>query len=119
MLGSSITLVERTGFSIRSRFNQGSLWEASYVGERTVSHVSRIQRNIHLLLGSLYFMKTSVKSAIQEQGGQERSRQNLETLLQYYVGESSRSLQERSKEHQRDYKAGSDKSHMQKHKMVP
>ena len=46
---------------------------------------------------------------------QEESLKDIRELAAVYLGESSRSLKERSKEHHRDYRKMAEDSHMNKH----
>ena len=117
-LGFSIKVVERTGTSIRNKFSQGSLWEGTLCGREDCTPCSQDTEKHPPCTRVSVLYENICKDCNPGAGGKGDIKIKTGDTPSIYVGESSRSLQERGKEHQGDYKARSEKSHMHKHRMV-
>ena len=118
-LGFGVKIVERTGASIRSMFSQGSLWEGTQCGRGKecitcsqgtetlppCTRVSVVYENICALCNK-------------DAGGEKEIVTDLDAPPSIYIGESSRSIQERAKEHHADLLHRREKSHMLKHRVL-
>ena len=100
-LGFFIKVVERTGSSIRIKFSQGSCGRASCVPCLQDTEENPPCTTVSVLKKHPLRVQSWSK-------GKGRSHAGVTPTI--YVGEFSRSLQERSKEHHRDFKAGSKKA---------
>ena len=117
-LGFSIKVVERTGTSIRNKFSQGSLWEGTLCGREDCTPCSQDTEEHPPCTRVSVLYENICKDCNPEAVGKGDIKIKTGDTPSIYVGESSRSLQERGKEHQGDYKARSEKNHMHKHRMV-
>ena len=118
IIGFGIKVVERAGRSLGSQFPLTSLWDGAACGR---------QECITCTHGEEDIPPCTQKSVVYENvcglcniGAKEAKelkevRSEVPTI---YVGETSRSIKERSEEHWSSYKSGSEKSHMMKHQTM-
>ena len=115
-----VKVVERTGTALKSRFSQGSLWEGIRCGRGEKECVTCYQDCETLppctRVSVMYENICAVCNP--EARGKKEVKKIQEDPPSVYVGETSRSLQERSQEHHADLRNGRDKSHMLKHRML-
>ena len=114
-------MVERTGADLKHSFPQSSLWEGEHCGRGDCTTCNQ---------GAEFKTNCSKKSAVYENtcllcntgaGGKEELREIETSTPSLYVGETSRTIKERSGEHWSAYK-GSQKakagSHIFKHQQL-
>ena len=118
MLGFRVKAVERNGSTLRNQFPQSSLWEGEHCGRSTCITCNQ---------GAEFSTNCTKKSAVYENicaecnkgaGGKEEVREVDTQVPSLYIGETSRTLQERGREHWADYRGGAkakQKSHIFKH----
>ena len=118
MLGFGVKVVERNGSSLRSKFPQSSLWEGEHCGrgacvtcnqgadfKTPCTRKSTVYENVCVLCNAGAGSKDEVKDLDME-------------VPSLYVGETSRTIQERAREHWADYRGGEKakmRSHIYKH----
>ena len=112
-LGFGIKIVGRCGSSLRSKFPLSTLWEGSQCGRKDCTTCTQGAEKIPQCT------KTSVvyENICQKCNKEARGKKELESVVEdsIYIGESSRSIYERSKEHWEDWRSRSSKSHILKH----
>ena len=112
-LGFGVKVIERTGSSLKSRFPLSNLWDGSKCGRE---ECTMCNQGAEVLPN---FTKPSVLyeniCSVCNEGA--AAKKELERVKDgsIYVGESSRSIFERSQEHWSDWRTGSDKSHIKRH----
>ena len=107
-----VKVVERTGSSLRSHFSQGSLWHGLKCGRgedcvpcnQGAEEIPPCTR-----VSALYENFCTICNPGAKESKEVKAVMDTPSL---YVGETSRSLQERFKEHHEDLKKKSEKSHM-------
>ena len=112
-LGFAIRVVERNGRSLRSRFPLTNLWDGTPCPRQDCITCSQ---------GAEVLPQCTKVSVVYEnlcqacnEGAAGKKELKVVKDGSIYVGESSRSIFERSREHWRDFKCGSDKSHILRH----
>ena len=112
-LGFGIKIVERCGSSLRSKFPLSTLWEGSKCGRKDCTTCNQNAEKIPHCTKTSVVYENICQRCNKEAGGKK----DLENVVEdsIYVGESSRSIYERSKEHWEDWRSKSSKSHILKH----
>ena len=117
-LGFKIKVVERTGRSLGSKFPLGNLWDGTRCGrEDCVTCEQEGEELPKCTKTNLVYENICVDcnpGAIGK-GEEEQIRIDIPTV---YIGETSRSLYERAKEHYDGARKGEAKNHMIKHKLM-
>ena len=118
-VGFSVKVVERTGRSLKNQFPLTTLWDGSGCGRGEC---------ITCTQGAEMYPPYTQRSVVYENvcglcnEGAKEARELKESrdmeVPSIYVGESSRSIQERSMEHWADFRKGSSKSHILKHQTM-
>ena len=113
-----VKVVERAGASLRSKFSQGALWEGlqSGRGEDCVPCSQDSEINPPYTRASAVYENFCNFCNPEARGSKE-----IKTVVDppsVYVGETSRSPQERMKEHQEDDRKQRERSHMWKHRAL-
>ena len=117
MVGFRVKIVERTGTSLKSLFPTNNLWDGQMC-ER--EDCTTCQQGAEMLPNCTKssVLYENVCGLCNPKAGEDKEltgvRLDIPTL---YVGESSRTIYERSKEHWSDWRSKSDSSHMWKHQM--
>ena len=118
ILGFGVKIVERNGASLKSKFPQASLWEGAHCGRAKCITCNQ---------GAEYITPCSRKSVVYENicahcnqgaGAKEEIRDLDERIPSLYIGETSRTIQERGLEHWAAYrgnKKSKEGSHIYKH----
>ena len=111
-------MVERTGSSIRTLFSQGSLWQGQECGrgEECLPCSQDAEDKPPCTRVSALYENFCVSCNPEAKGSKEFAVKMDPPSI--YIGETSRSLQERFKEHQDDRRKESEKSHMWKHSVL-
>ena len=117
VVGFKVKVVERTGTSLKSLFPTNNLWDGQMC-ER--EDCTTCQQGAEMLpnCNKSSVLYENVCGICNPKAGEDKEltgiRQDIPTL---YVGENSRTIYERSKEHWRDWRSKTDSSHMWKHQM--
>ena len=115
ILGFGIKVVERSGCSLKSQFPQSSLWEGNHCGRESCITCNQ---------GADFITPCSRKSLVYENtcaacntmaGSKEGVKETDPEIPSLYVGESSRTIQERGLEHWAAFKRNKKDSHIWKH----
>ena len=115
ILGFGIKVVERSGSSLKSQFPQASLWEGAHCGRESCITCNQ---------GADFMTPCSRKSLVYENacaacntmaGSKEGVKETDPEIPSLYVGESSRTIQERGLEHWADFRRNKKDSHIRKH----
>ena len=116
-LGFRVKVAERTGQSLGSKFPLNTLWDGMKCGRKDCTTCEQGLEELppctrmNLLYENIC---TKCNPGAKGKGELEQVRDDIPTL---YVGESSRSVYERSKEHWRGAHKGEAKNHMVKHQI--
>ena len=115
ILGFGVKVVERSGSSLKSQFPQASLWEGSHCGrDSCITCNQGADFMTHCSKKSLVYENTcatcNTKASSKE--GVTETDSDIPSL---YVGESSRTIQERGLEHWADFRRNKKDSHIRKH----
>ena len=117
-LGFKVKVVERTGRSLGSQFPLGSLWDGAKCGRKDCVTCEQEGEELpQCTRTNLVYENICVgcNPGALRKGELEQIRSDVPTV---YIGETSRSIYERSKEHYEGAKRGSTKNHMVKHRMM-
>ena len=112
-LGFGIKVVERCGSSLRSRFPLSTLWEGNQCGRKDCTTCTQGAEKIPQCTKTSVVYENICQKCNKEAGGKKELESVVEDSI--YIGESSRSIYERSKEHWEDWRSRSSKSHILKH----
>ena len=112
-LGFGIKIVERCGSSLRSRFPLSTLWEGNQCGRKDCTTCTQGAEKIPQCTKTSVVYENICQKCNKEAGGKKELEKVVEDSI--YIGESSRSIYERSKEHWEDWRSRSSKSHILKH----
>ena len=112
-LGFGIKIVERCGSSLRSRFPLSTLWEGNQCGRKDCTTCTQGAEKIPQCTKTSVVYENICQKCNKEAGGKKELESVVEDSI--YIGESSRSIYERSKEHWEDWRSRSSKSHILKH----
>ena len=112
-----VKVVERTGSSLRSKFDQGSLWEGAGCGRVKEDCVTCHQEcEVIPPCTRVSVLYENICADCNPDARGEKPVKNIKNdPPSVYIGESSRSLQERSQEHHADLKHRRERNHMLKH----
>ena len=117
IMGFNVKVVERTGSSIKSLFSQSSLWDGAQCGrDACITCTQGAEMLPPCTRKSLVY--ENVCSICNEGAGAKKELTNINPeIASIYVGETSRTVQERAKEHWADTRGakGVEGSHMLKH----
>ena len=117
IIGFGVKVVEKTGRSIKSSFPLSSLWDGAACGrEECITCKQGADKLPPCTRRSVVYENSCVEcnqGADGEEGG--AGHQGVPQIPSVYVGESSRSLQERAVEHWRAAKSSKQTSHMRVH----
>ena len=117
-LGFTVKTVEKTGSKLRSKFPLYNLWDGIPCGR---------QECIPCGQGAEFVQPCTKTSVVYENvcldcnpgaGGEKELREIKTSIPTAYVGETSRSIWERTKEHWSSYKSRSSDSHLLKHQEI-
>ena len=114
-LGFRTKIVERTGATLRSKFPLASLWDGSPCGrEECVTCTQGLEEIPPCTRMNLIYENICMKCnpGAGNKGDLEMVRDDIPTI---YVGETSRSIHERGKEHWGGVRSSNQKNHMIKH----
>ena len=116
-LGFKTKVVERTGQTLGSKFPLASLWDGSPCGRGDcVTCTQGLEEIPPCTRNSLLYENICLKC---NPGARNRSKEEIELVRDdiptIYVGETSRSIQERSKEHWGGVRSRNQNNHMVKH----
>ena len=118
ILGFNIKVVERVGGKLKDRFSQAKLWEGADCGRDSCVTCHQ---------GAEFYTPCTRRSAVYENtcalcnegaSGKKEIQMASESVPSLYVGETSRTIQERALEHWKNYRGSSkeqQKSHIFKH----
>ena len=114
-LGFSIKVVERTGSTLRSKFPLYNLWEGAICGRSDCIPCDQ---------GAEFVQQCTKKSVVYENiclecnpgaDGKRELKELKTSVPTAYIGETSRSIKERTKEHWGAYSSKNKESHILKH----
>ena len=115
-----VKIVERTGTALRNMFGQGSLWDGAQCGRGQGECVTCHQECEVLppcTRVSLVYENICTKCN-PDAGGKKEIKKIKDDPPSVYIGETSRSIQERAAEHHADLRNRREKSHMLKHQVL-
>ena len=114
-LGFTMKIVERTGASLRSQFPLYNLWEGAACGRgECIPCAQEVEFKQPCTTNSMVYENVCV-SCNPGTGGKRELESLVTTIPTAYVGETSRSIMERTKEHWSSYRSKHKKSHLLKH----
>ena len=112
-VGFGVKVVERNGSSLRSLFPLNNLWEGAPCGrEECIPCTQGAEEPPRCNKASMVY-ENVCRRCNRGAGGKKELQDVVEGSI--YVGESSRTLYERSREHQKDWESRKEKSHIAKH----
>ena len=116
MLGFRFRGVERAGSSLASLLSNKNPWKGTACG-RAKCHTCRqnTEKLEQCTKSNVVYESRCVSCNGQEKGKDDINLKESRELPSIYVGETSRSLMERTQEHHRDYEKNTNDSHMVKH----
>ena len=118
-LGFRVKVVERTGRSLGSKFPLSNLWNGSKCGrgDCTTCEQGGEEELPDCTKQNLVYENVCVpcNSGARGRGEQEPFKTDIPTV---YVGETSRSIYERSREHWEGARKGNNKNHMARHQVL-
>ena len=118
-LGFGIKVVERAGASLRSKFSQGALWDGAKCGRGDdCITCSQSTETLPPCTRVSVVYENHCTICNQEAGGTQEARTVENAPPSIYIGETSRSIQERALEHHADLRNKREKSHMYKHRVL-
>ena len=112
-IGIGIKVVERNGNPLRSRFSLNNLWDGAPCGRGECTTCTQGAELLPKCTKSSVVYENICRKCNEEAGGKKE----LEVVKEgsTYVGESSRTLYERGKEHHKDWESKKERSHILKH----
>ena len=114
-LGFTMKIVERTGASLRSHFPLYNLWEGAACGRgECIPCAQEVEFKQPCTTNSMVYENVCV-SCNPGTGGKRELESLVTTIPTAYVGETSRSIMERTKEHWSSYRSKHKESHLLKH----
>ena len=117
-LGFKIKVVERSGRSLGSKFPLGNLWDGNQCGRRDCVTCEQGGEDLpNCTKTNLVYENICVdcNPGARKKDEEEQIRVDIPTV---YIGETSRSLYERAKEHYDGARKGEAKNHMVKHNLM-
>ena len=116
MLGYRFRVVESAGTKLSDIFSNKKIWQRNACG-RKHCHPCRqeSEKKEDCSTENILYESRCKECNGKEKGKEEGDLRDSRKEPSIYVGESSRSLMERSKEHHDDYKKNKEESHMSKH----
>ena len=114
IIGFGIKVVERTGRSLKSIFPLSSLWDGTKCGRNSCITCSQRTEELPPCTRRSVLYE-NICSNCNKGAGSKGEVENKGDIPSIYVGETSRTLQERGMEHLAALKGGSERSHMRKH----
>ena len=118
ILGFTVKIVGRTGASLKSQFPLYSLWDGNkYSREECIPCEQGTKEAPPCTKKSIVYENFCVRCNPSAKGKEEVKELNSE-VPSIYVGESSRSLMERTREHWGAYRNGNSESHIRKHYLL-
>ena len=117
-LGFRVKVVERTGQTLGSKFSQSSLWEGTMCGrENCITCKQEAEEIPPCTLSNLIYENicSECNPGATKKGELGSMKEGAPSL---YVGESSRTIYERSVEHWGGVRKNDDKNHMIKHQIL-
>ena len=115
LLGFGVKVVEKAGRSLRSCFPLTTLWDGAPCGRAACITCTQGAEIIPPCSRKSVMYENICKGCNKGAGG-KREVESSSEIPSIYVGETSRTLQERGLEHQRDARNQTEKSHMFKHR---
>ena len=112
-IGFGVKIVERSGSTLRSRFPLNNLWDGAECGRADCVTCTQGAEIIPPCTKSSIVYENICGRCNQGAGGEKDLKEVKDGSL--YVGETSRTIYERSKEHWGDWGSRSDKSHILRH----
>ena len=120
-MGFSVKVVERTGTTLRNKLPQSNLWEGAPCGrDDCTTCLQESERQVPCTRRSLVY-ENVCKKCNKGAGGKEEVKVENPEIPSIYVGETSRTIKERSKEHWGAFKGGKkakEGSHIYKHQEI-
>ena len=117
-IGFGVKVVERTGDTLRSRFPLTNLWEGAKCGRKECKTCEQECEELPNCTRTSVVYE-NICSECNEGAGKKGSLKSMkEGAPSLYVGETSRSLFERTKEHWGAWESRSEKSHILKHQQM-
>ena len=117
-LGFGVKVVERTGDTLRSRFPLTNLWEGAKCGRKECRTCEQECEELPNCTRASVVYENICKECNEGAGNKGELKKVKEGAPSLYVGETSRSLFERTKEHWGAWESKSDKSHILKHQLM-
>ena len=114
-LGFTIKTVERTGATLRSKFPLYNLWEGAKCGRRDCIPCDQGAEFVQLCTKNSVVYENICLECNPGAEGKKELRELVTTIPTAYIGETSRSIKERTKEHWGAYSSRNKESHMLKH----
>ena len=116
MLGFKFRVVEAAGTSLADMLSNKNLWQGSACGRKHCHPCQqKSERREECSKENVLYESRCTECNGMEKGKEESVTKDSRDSPSIYVGETSRSLMERSKEHHEDYKRQREDSHMMKH----
>ena len=112
-LGFNIKVVERNGSTLRSRFPVTNLWEGSQCGRSDCTTCNQGAEKLPQCTKTSVLYENICHKCNEGAGSSKELTDVKEGSI--YIGESSRSIYERSKEHWSDWRSKLERSHILKH----
>ena len=116
-IGFGVKVVERTGATLRSKFPLTNLWDGAKCGRGDCVTCEQGAKVLPACSRTSVVYENVCSTCNPEAGAKELGSIN-DKVPSLYVGESSRTLYERTGEHWKDVRSNSDKSHMIRHQQL-
>ena len=114
-LGFKIKVVEKIGASLRSKFPLYNLWEGALCGREQCIPCSQGAEFVQQCTANSVVHENICKTCNPEAGGKREVEVVEDRVPTAYIGETSRSIMERTKEHWEAYRNRNKESHLHKH----
>ena len=114
-LGFKVKIVERAGASIKSQFPTNNLWEGQKCGREDCTTCEQGAEMLPDWTRSSVLYENVCEQCNPEAGKDKELNEVQQDIPTLYVGETSRSIYERSGEHWGDWRSNKEGSHMRKH----
>ena len=112
-IGFGVKVVERNGNPLRSLFPLNNLWDGAPCGRKDCTPCNQEAEELPKCNKTSLVYENICKRCNTGAGAKEELKKVVEGSL--YVGESSRTLYERSREHDKDWRDKKERSHIAKH----
>ena len=114
-LGFGVKIVEKTGANLKSCFPLYNLWDGNICGRKECIPCAQEADFVQPCTKNSVVYENICASCNPEAGGKKELEQVVTNFPTTYIGETSRSIMERTREHWRSYRSKNKDSHILKH----